>query len=154
MTSATSGSASIDINATPERVYEIISDVTTIGERSPESTGAEWLAGDGGRAAVGARFKGHNRLGLLRWTTECEVTAATPGREFAFDVVHRSGRVETSWRYLIEALGDGCRLTETYEFQWCPIAYRLAEIPFPRDRQLRRGITETIRQVKATAESS
>ena len=152
MPSATQGSSSIDITADPQRVYEIISDVTTIGERSPESTGAEWISGAG--AEVGARFSGHNRLGLLRWTTECEVTVATPGKEFGFDVLHPSGRVETHWRYLIEPTESGCRLTESYDFEWCPLAYRIAELPIPRDKQLRRGIAQTVRRVKAAAESA
>lgn len=151
MPSATSGSTSIEINATPERVYEIVSDVTTIGDRSPESTGAEWLAGGG--AAVGSRFKGHNRLGLLRWTTECLVTVATPGIEFAFDVMHPNGRVETHWKYVIEPNDLGCRLTESYDFEWCPLPYRIAELPIPRDKQLRRGIAVTVRQVKSAAEA-
>ena len=151
MPSATNGSTSIEINASPARVYDIVSDVTSIGDRSPESTGAEWVAAAG--PEVGARFKGHNRLGLVRWTTECEVTVATPGEEFAFDVLHPSGRVETHWKYVIESTEQGCRLTESYDFEWCPVAYRIAELPIPRDKQLRRGIAETVRQVKAAAEA-
>jgi hypothetical protein len=124
-----------------------------MGDRSPECYRCEWL--DGASAPeVGARFRGHNRVGLVRWSTTCTVTTADPGREFGFSVVSRGGREETRWRYLIDSDADGTRLTESYQFQWCPLAARIAELPFPRDRQLRRGVRRTLAAVKATAEAT
>src|SRR3982751_5345347 len=118
MPTATQGDASIEIAAPPDLVYDVISDVTRMGERSPECYRCEWLDGATG-PEVGARFRGHNRLGLLRWTTTCTVTTADRGREFAFTVMSHHGREETRWRYAIDAEGDGTRLTESYEFVWC-----------------------------------
>jgi len=152
MPSATHGQASIDIAASPDRVYEIAADITRIGERSPECDRAEWLDGATG-PAVGARFRGHNHLGPLRWSTVCEVTSAVPGKEFAFSVVDGKGRVQTRWRYLIEDADGHTRLTESYEFLTCPRIVRLAETPIPRDKQLRRGIEATVRSIKAAAEA-
>ena len=153
MTSATTGRASIDIAASRDDVYDVLSDVTRMGERSPECYRCEWL--DGATAPMtGVRFRGHNRLGVLRWTTTCTVTIAERGREFAFTVMSRRGREETRWRYLIDGADGAVRLTESYEFLWCPIAARIAEIPFPRDRQLRRGIAQTLARIKAVAEAS
>lgn len=151
MPTATTGEASIDVAAPARVVYDLISDVTRMGERSPECYRCEWL--DRSTAAqVGARFRGYNRLGPIRWATTCVVTTAEPGREFAFDVVNRHGRVETEWRYLITATTHGCTVTESYRFRWCPAAARIAEIPFPRDRQLRRGIRQTLANLKSVAE--
>lgn len=45
--------------ATPETVYELIADVTWMGEWSPESAGGEWLTGEPG--AAGSTFRGDNR---------------------------------------------------------------------------------------------
>ena len=102
MPTATTGEASIHIIASPEVVYDLIADVTTVGERSPECYRAEWV--DGSTAAErGARFRGHNRLGVIKWATTCEVTAAERGREFAFTVLSGRGREETRWRYRIAA---------------------------------------------------
>jgi hypothetical protein len=151
MPGATRGAASIDISASAILVYDIASDVTRIGDRSTECDGAVWLDG-ASRPAVGARFRGHNHLGPLRWSTVCEVTSAMPGEEFAFTVVDGKGREQTRWRYLIEQRGDRTRLTETYEFLWCPLVARLAELPIPRDRQLMRGVQQTIAAVKRAAE--
>jgi hypothetical protein len=153
MTTATHGDDSVWIAAAPERVYDVVSDVISMGERSPECYRCIWL--DGATVAeVGARFRGYNRLGLLRWTTTCTVTTADPGQEFAFAVMSHGGREETRWRYVIEERDGGTLLTESYEFVWCPAIARVAEIPFPRDKQLRRGIRETLLNVKAAAEAA
>lgn len=151
MTSASRGEFSIDIAASALRVYEIVADVTRMGERSPECDRAEWLAGASG-PAVGARFRGHNHLGPLKWSTVCEVTSAIPGKEFAFHVIDGKGREQTRWRYQIEGDGSQSRLTESYEFIWCPLIARIAEVPVPRDRQLQRGIEQTVRRIKESAE--
>ena len=152
MTTATTGQATIDIGAAPDEVYDVIADVTRMGERSPECYRCKWL--DDATAAVpGARFRGYNRLGLLRWTTTCTVTTAERGREFAFTVMSSHGREETRWRYLLEQTNTGTRLTESYEFVWCPLAARIAEIPLPRDKQLRKGIRQTLAKIKGAVEA-
>lgn len=70
-----SGQARITIAAAPEAVWDLIADVTRMGEWSPETTGCEWIEGaDGPR--VGARFKGHSRRGRAKGSTTCKVTAA------------------------------------------------------------------------------
>ncbi|HET6908357.1 MAG TPA: SRPBCC family protein [Mycobacteriales bacterium] len=153
MPTATTGSASIDINASAQTVYDVVADVSRMGERSPECYHVHWLDG-ATSASVGARFRGHNRIGVIKWATTCTVTTADPGREFAFSVIDGRGREQTRWRYAIEATTVGCRLTESYEFVWCPLIARAAELPFPRDRQLRRGIRRTVEAVKQIAESS
>ncbi|MCW2639115.1 MAG: hypothetical protein JWP76_1421 [Dactylosporangium sp.] len=80
----TEGSVSVYIDAAPDEVYAHISDVTRIGERSPECRSAQWL--DGAMpGAIGARFRGHNRSGFAaRWSRTCAVVDAVPGRSSAF----------------------------------------------------------------------
>ena len=51
---------SVHIDAPAERVWELVSDVTRIGEFSPETFEAEWLDG-ADRPRAGARFRGHVR---------------------------------------------------------------------------------------------
>ena len=65
MRRATSGQVSIHIDAPPEHVYDLVTDVTRMGEWSPETHRCRWVEGDG--PAVGARFKGDNRRGRARW---------------------------------------------------------------------------------------
>jgi hypothetical protein len=153
MPTATRGEATIDIAAEPGIVYDVLSDVTRMGERSPECYRCEWLDG-ATMPQVGARFRGFNRLGVIKWSTTCVVTKAERGEEFAFTVMSGRGREETKWRYVIRATETGCRVTESYEFRWCPVLARIAEIPFPRDKQLRRGLERTLAAIKESAEAA
>jgi len=147
-------SESIDIDAPCEEVWAMISDVTRIGEWSPEAVAAEWLDG-ATEAAVGARFKGRNkRRGA--WSTTSTVTSATPGRNFAFSV----GRGETTWRFDLAPADRGCRVTESFE---------IVKVPGPlgrwstklgtgvawenREADLVAGMRETLRRLKAAAEA-
>jgi len=102
-----------EIKASPEAVWNAISDVTRMGEWSPECHTCEWAPGASG-PAVGARFIGHNRNGDKEWTTEAEITESEPGRVFAFDGVFGDLRF-SHWRYEIEPTADGgSRVTESW----------------------------------------
>ena len=80
-----SGAVERVVDGSAQDVYRVVSDVSTTGERQRQSTRrVEWLAGGGTGAVVGARFRGHNRSGLARWSRVCEVVEAEPGRVFAF----------------------------------------------------------------------
>ena len=61
--------ASIEINASPEAVYDLVSDLPRMGEWSPENIGGEWQ--DGGSGQVGDRYIGHNRAGERAWSVLC-----------------------------------------------------------------------------------
>jgi len=112
MRSPTRGETYIYVEASPVRVYQLVSDITRMGEWSPETYLCTWVDGATG-PVVGARFKGHNRRGLLRWCNTPEVIAATPGREFAFRRVVLGNEVH--WRYRMQPDGSGTRLSESYE---------------------------------------
>ena len=62
---------------------------------------------------VGARFRGSNRNSWHRWSTNVLVTACDRGRLFEFDV-SSAGLKVARWRYEIEAIPTGCRVTETF----------------------------------------
>jgi hypothetical protein len=100
------------IEALPATLYAMVSDVTRMGSWSPETTSCRWLAGATG-PIVGARFKGTNRQGWRRWQTTCTVTAADPGRSFAFDVSYGPFPV-SHWDYQFLPDGEGTRVVETW----------------------------------------
>ena len=102
-----------DIAASPEAVYDAISDVTRMGEWSEECHRCEWHEGID-RAGVGARFDGHNRNGDREWTTVATVIEAEPGRAFAFECSMYDFHYAT-WGYRIEPTDAGCRVTEWSE---------------------------------------
>ncbi len=97
------------IAATPEALYDIITDITRIGELSPECRSAQWVGKSDG-PAVGARFKGTNELGDSKWSTKPKVTAAEPGQVFEFKVPMGFG---PTWRYEFHPTPDGTRVVES-----------------------------------------
>ena len=157
MKKGTRGEASLRVEAAPEKVYELVSDVTRMGEWSPETTSAEWLDGATG-PEVGARFKGRNRHGIARWSTTPRVVAAEPGREFAFATTWL-GKDNTQWTYRFEPDGTGTRVTESFEM--------LVDVPWyftaserwlmgvkDRKADLEAAMAKTLERLKAAVEGS
>jgi uncharacterized protein YndB with AHSA1/START domain len=93
----------------PQKVYELISDVTRMAQWSPESAGGQWLTGEPG--TVGSTFRGDNRRPWMKWSTICTVIAADPGKRFAF-TVQASGRPVATWEFDIAPRAVGCEVTE------------------------------------------
>lgn len=147
------GLSRIIIDAPPELVWALISDVTRMGEWSPETIWCRWLDGtDSPR--VGARFRGRNQVGgFMRWSTTARVTGCEPGREFAFTIELR-GRELTRWRYALAPEGAGTEVTESYEIVHIPLRARGYRALVDRDAALLRGMDETLRRLKAAAESA
>ena len=111
------GKGEAHVVASPEKVFQLVSDVTRMGEWSPECRRCEWL--DGITApALGARFKGHNRRGWFKWTTTSTVTEFEAERVFAFEVVPLGRRVQTRWRYELQLINSGTLLSESFEVLW------------------------------------
>ncbi|NJC71927.1 SRPBCC family protein [Planosporangium thailandense] len=153
----TGGSVSIHIEATPDEVYAHISDVTRIGERSPECHSAEWLdAATPG--TVGARFRGHNRSGpAARWSRTCEVIDAVPGRSFAFRTLPQrdpTRRDSTIWAYQLQPGGTGTQLTHSYEITMMPLQplRALYGILQPQHRDMRPQMLQSLQTLKALLE--
>ena len=148
------GQAEVLVLAPPDRIFQLVSDVTRIGEWSPECYRCEWLDGATG-PAVGARFKGYNRRGWLRWSMVCKVTAAEPGRAFAFEVRPRGGKVQSRWRYDLEPVEGGTILKESFEASWY---IRLVVRLFfsgghRRLAQLEESVRQTLHRIKNAAET-
>jgi polyketide cyclase/dehydrase/lipid transport protein len=103
-------SESIVVARSPEVLYDMVSDVTRMGEWSPVCQACWWDDGDGPRA--GAWFTGRNELPERTWETRSQVVVANRGREFAFEV--NSGWVR--WGYTFAAVDSGTQVTESWEF--------------------------------------
>ena len=99
----------VHVDAPPEIVYGVVSDVTRMGEWSPETVKCEWLDG-----AIGPRrwrsFQGHEQAWHPDMVDEADGGRGRPGREFAFEV-----GTDVRWTYRFAAEGTGTRLTESFE---------------------------------------
>lgn len=102
--------ASVTIAAEPAAVYSLITDLSAMASLAEEVHAMSWTKG--AAAAPGAVFTGRNRNGAKSWSTTCTVTAADPGKAFAFDV--KSAMLPIAhWRYDIVATEGGCTVTES-----------------------------------------
>jgi len=103
-------SETITIARSPEALYDMVSDVTRMGEWSPICRACWWDEGDG--PWPGGWFTGRNETSERVWETRSQVVVAQRGREFAFVV----GDAWVRWSYTFTAVGEGSQLTETWEF--------------------------------------
>lgn len=149
-------SDSIVVDATPEQVYAVVSDVTRTGEWSPICQECWWDEGAG--PVEGAFFTGRNVTPERTWETRSQVTAAEPGRRFAWSV--GPGRVE--WAYeLAPADGSATTLTETWEFHAATQEMLVgrdggqagAELIEQRTRWAQEGIPVTLAALKKIVEA-
>ncbi len=76
-TTAYSHQEAVTINRTPEDLYDLVADVSRMGEWSPVCTGGSY-------DEDGEWFTGTNAMGGSTWETRCRVVVADRGREFAF----------------------------------------------------------------------
>ena len=100
----------MQIDARPDVVYGLITDLPTLASLAEEAVAMEWRKGDAVRP--GAVFTGQNENGARRWSTRCTVTDAEPGRRFGFDVRYAVMPI-ARWQYDIEEADGGCRVTES-----------------------------------------
>lgn len=152
-TNPPTASAELSVGASPQAVYELLSDVTRTGEYSVECVDCEWLDGTG--PAVGARFRGRNQRGSRGWSTVSKVTDAEPGKRFAYEVSVMGTRV-ARWQFDLAPAGDGCTVTES-TWDRRPGWLRYASIPATgvRDRTAEntRNIQLTLERIKAVVET-
>ena len=147
-------SVTVHMAAPPERIWELVSDVTRIGSYSPETFEAEWLEGATG-PAVGAKFRGHvkrNGIGPVYWIS-CTVTECVPGRSFAFGTVSAEKPLNV-WRYDISPAGDGADVTESFDLTPTPMLRVYWTLwGWSRGKVNRKGMRTTLERIRAEVEA-
>jgi len=143
---------SIEIDADPQRVWSIVSDLRRMGERSPQCRKMIIL---GTPVGVGTKTININRAGWLHWPTTSKVIEFDPGRRLAFRVPQN----RSVWTYDVQARGHGTLLTESRRLPHGASAAsnfltgRLFGGTARFEDQLERGMGRTLAQIKAEAES-
>ncbi len=141
---------SIDIDASADDVYALVSDLGRMGEWSPENVGGEWL--DGGTGQVGDRFEGQNKIGEREWAVVCQVTKADAGSEFQF-VTGDPAAPFVRWSYRLGG-SNPTTVTEVWDVEQLPPT--LVDLPperlAGRAEQVRSAMQKTLAGIKATAE--
>jgi uncharacterized protein YndB with AHSA1/START domain len=97
--------ASVEIDASPTRVWDVVGDVTRMPEWSPELRRLRLLGR--GPARVGSTLLGLNRRGWVAWPTSSTITRLEPGRAVAW----RTRESGATWTYELDESAGGTRLT-------------------------------------------
>ena len=104
--------ASIVIERSAVDLYDLVADVSRMGEWSPVCTGGRYDDG-------GDWFTGTNQLGDATWETRCRVVTADRGTEFAFVNCGLDGGHElVRWGFRFRPLADArTEVTQTWSVQ-------------------------------------
>jgi uncharacterized protein YndB with AHSA1/START domain len=145
-------SHSILVSAPAEVLYDMLADVTRMGEWSKACTGATWDDGAGPAASRGMWFTGHNVMGGHAYDAHCEITEAERPASIAWMQGGTDNGI-AEWRYGLTPVETGTEVRET----WTLVR------PFPLDRvtpeqiefavvAFDAGIRDTLSRLKAAAE--
>ena len=95
----------VHVEASPERVWQLVTDIDLPARFSTEFQGATWIETDG--PAVGACFVGRNHHDALgEWETTSTVVQYEPRRRFEWAVTD-ADVPSASWWFELEPTGDG-----------------------------------------------
>ena len=150
----TGGEMSLHIEASADRLYDLVADVGTAPARSHEVRSCQWLEG-AQPGTVGSRFRGRNQAGLIRWSRVCEVVTAKRGEAFAFRTVPErfdpTRRDSSVWGYRFEPDATGTRITHYYNLVQPPKPWLLSVygVLMPQHRDARPALKHTLDQLNA-----
>lgn len=148
------------IEAPPERVWALVSDIYLMPRLSAELREVEWLAGVNG-PAVGHRFLGRNaNQALGAWETVSTIVECDEPRRFAWavgDLDHPSA----TWRFTLRPDGGGTVLEQWAQMGPARSGLNLAidampdkeqKIVFVRLREFESGLEKNLAAIKELAE--
>jgi len=143
--------ARIDIDASPEAVWALVSDLSLMPKWSPQCK----LMKVFGPLRPGARTVNVNRRNYLVWPTTSRITEVVPERKLAFRVNENN----TVWSYELEPTTTGTRLTESRHAEngVKPVSNLLVNTVMggvPNfEQELVDGMNASLSRIKAAAES-
>jgi hypothetical protein len=146
------------IDAAPEVVWPVVSDIGLMPAMSPELQSVEWCAGEVGRKFVG-RSK-HDALG--EWETTSYVVENAAPRVFAW-AVQDLAEPTALWKFTLEPDNGGTRLSQWMQLGPGRSGLSLAidqmpdkeqKIVFVRMREFETAMTGTVAAIKDRVEGS
>lgn len=145
--------ASIDIEASPEAVWAVISDPRAMVRLSPQVIQVVVL---GGEVRVGTECLSVNKRGLLVWPMRSQVTTFEPAREYAFRMKDNWAR----WSYTLTPTETGTHVVERRELPegLAKVSGALIDVALGGQesfsQELREGMAATLAALKAECESA
>jgi len=147
--------ASIEISAPPADVWAVAADVTRVGEWSGECRGCEWADGATG-AAVGARFRGHNRRLALRWTRTNQIFVADEPHRLVWRTMPSGIYTDSvEWEVRLEENGSSTTAHLSYSVVKLAKAVELLiDVFFPPHRDRTGDLADDLGRLKRLVETT
>jgi uncharacterized membrane protein len=149
------------IDAPPQRVWALVSDIELMPTMSRELQSIEWLDGVT-EPVIGARFVGHNKHEALgEWATTSEVIECEPEQVFAWAVADAQNPTAI-WRFRLAPKDGGTQLSQWMQMGPAPSGLSFAidrmpdkeqKIVFVRMREFEQNMTHTVEHIKKLAEA-
>ena len=144
------------IPAPPEAIFDLVADAS----RHPDidGSGAVRQAKPGGpeRLSLGATFGMSMHLGM-KYSMVNTVIEFEENRRIAWQTrlqgllgKYIGGRI---WRYELEPVEGGTRVSESYDVKWIPAWARIVDVPTNRHRELQEAMRHTLERLKNAAEA-
>ncbi len=146
--------ASIEIAASPDQVWDLVSDLTHMPRWSPQVFKTFVR---GGQTRQGAKMININRRGLLVWPTQAMVTTFEPGQKIAFRIRENW----TIWSFTLGPTADGG--TRVVQRREAPKGISDVSVKLTNavlggvddfTAELLDGMNQTLRRIKASAETA
>lgn len=145
-------SASVELAAPPETVWELVSDVSRMSDWSPECRKIVVLGSP--KQGLGTTLLGLNRRGWAMWPTTSKVVRFEPGKAVAWKT-RESG---ATWTYELQPEDGGTRLTGRRDLPDFTLGTKLMAPVIGgaegHDQELADGIRATLERIKATVEAT
>jgi hemerythrin-like domain-containing protein len=144
----------VTVDADIDEVWDVVRDVTRVGEWSHECVGAAWL-GEPGSAVPGARFRGRNRSGIFRWGRVCEIISAEQ-----YELVWRTvpGPLypdSSEWRIALDKVDSGTRISQQFRVLRAPkVLSTLYALMIPAHRDRTSALTHDLERLGTAARPS
>jgi hypothetical protein len=142
-----SGRVAVAVDADIDAVWDVVRDVTRVGEWSHGCFGASWI-GDAGTPAPGARFRGRNRSGVFRWSRVCEIVHADPYRLVWRTVPSVLNPDSAEWTIALQKTDSGTMIEQRFQVTRLPrVLDRLYALMFPAHRDRTAALTDDLRRL-------
>jgi uncharacterized membrane protein len=148
------------IDASPSRVWQVVSNIELMPTMSQELQSVDWLGG-ATEPSVGARFVGRSKHEALgEWATTSEVIECDSERALAWAVEDRDNPTAI-WRFRLQPKDGGTLLTQWMQmgparsglsFAIDRMPEREQKIVFVRMREFEKNMTVTLEHIKQLVE--
>jgi uncharacterized protein YndB with AHSA1/START domain len=150
------------VDASPQRVWELVSDVELMPRLSDELQSVHWLDGTEG-AGLGARFVGHSKHEALgEWSTTSEIIEYAVPEVFAWAVADRANPTAI-WRFTLRPQDGGTLLSQWMQLgpARSGLSFAIDRMPdkeqkivFVRMREFENAMITTVGKIKELAEGA